>query len=80
LLNSLLVRRFISAFSSAGRGFAAPSVLNWLRLPKFIEKDEIHKRLAELSVEAHNLALSNDMENLKKTEQKIDDKVNLLFS
>jgi hypothetical protein len=51
-------RRFIKAFSSVGRGFAAPSILDHVALPKFEEKKEAHIRLSELSIEATALLQS----------------------
>jgi hypothetical protein len=39
-----------------GGGVASPSVLEHIRIPKFNPKDKVHKRLAELSMQAHELA------------------------
>ncbi|MEW6409149.1 MAG: N-6 DNA methylase [Nitrospirota bacterium] len=55
ILNSEIINGFIRSFSSAGRGFGAPSVMNNLAIPKFNSDNKIHKRLAELSEEAHSL-------------------------
>jgi len=55
ILNSELVDSFIKSFSQAGRGFGAPSVMNNLAIPKFKADNKIHKKLAELSEEAHSL-------------------------
>ena len=55
ILNSELVDNFIKSFSSAGRGFGAPSVMNNLAIPDFDASNNIHKKLAELSEKAHGL-------------------------
>ncbi len=44
---------FIRSFSSGGRGFGAPSVVKNLAIPPFAEDTRIHRRLAELSRQAH---------------------------
>ncbi len=56
ILNSDIIDDFIRSFSSAGRGFGAPSVMNNLAIPKFKADNKIHMRLAELSEDAHSLA------------------------
>ncbi len=55
ILNSELVDSFIKSFSEAGRGFGAPSVMNNLAIPKFKADNKSHRKLAELSEEAHSL-------------------------
>jgi hypothetical protein len=55
LLNSNLVDSYIKSFSEAGRGFGAPSVMNNLAIPKFKSDNKIHRKLAELSEDAHSL-------------------------
>lgn len=52
-LNSDLVNDYIGSFSSGGRGFGAPSVMQNLGIPEFDEKNKLHRELAELSEEAH---------------------------
>ncbi|MDI3341039.1 MAG: N-6 DNA methylase [Sphaerobacter sp.] len=56
LLNSAPARAFVRSYSSAGRGFGAPSVINPMALPRFDASDRAHQRLSELSQEAHKLA------------------------
>ncbi|MEA3429311.1 MAG: hypothetical protein U9Q84_08935, partial [Thermodesulfobacteriota bacterium] len=53
ILNSELIDSFIKSFSSAGRGFASPSVMNNLAIPDFDTSNNIHKKLTELSEKAH---------------------------
>ncbi len=53
ILNSDLADTYIRSFSSGGRGFGAPSVVQTLGIPPFDPEDGTHKCLAELSAEAH---------------------------
>jgi len=53
LLNSRTVDEFIRSFSSGGRGFGAPSVVKNIAMPRFDERQATHRRLAELSRQAH---------------------------
>jgi hypothetical protein len=55
VLNSDILDTFIRSFSSAGRGFGAPSVMENVAVPKFDPNNRLHARLAELSEEAHTL-------------------------
>ena len=53
ILNSRTVDEYIRSFSSGGRGFGAPSVVKNLAIPPFSSHTPIHRRLAELSRQAH---------------------------
>lgn len=55
ILNSDIVDGFIRSFSSAGRGFGAPSVMENLAIPEFDPEKRLHNTLADLSIEAHTL-------------------------
>ena len=55
ILNSDVVDQYIRSFSSAGRGFGAPSVMNHLAIPKLSSDNKIHVKIAELSQKAHSL-------------------------
>jgi len=57
ILNSDVVDEYIRSFSSAGRGFGAPSVMNQLAIPRFNANNRIHLKIAELSQKAHNLVV-----------------------
>ena len=48
-----MVNEHIASFSSAGRGFGAPSVVQNLALPEYDRYNKLHKRLARLSKAAH---------------------------
>ncbi|MEW6685461.1 MAG: hypothetical protein AB1393_04565 [Candidatus Edwardsbacteria bacterium] len=54
VLNSELVNNFIKSFSLRGGGFGTPSSIKPLAIPQFDPNNKIHKKLAELSEEAHN--------------------------
>jgi hypothetical protein len=53
ILNSKTVDEFIRSFSSGGRGFGAPSVVKDLAIPPFDEHEHVHRRLTQLSRDAH---------------------------
>ncbi|MDI7268073.1 MAG: N-6 DNA methylase [Myxococcota bacterium] len=53
VLNSDLADAYIRSFSSGGRGFGAPSVVQNLAIPSFQEGEQTHRRLTELSEGAH---------------------------
>jgi len=55
ILNSDVVDEYIRSFSSAGRGFGSPSVMNHLAIPQFNSDNKIHMKIAELSKKAHTL-------------------------
>jgi hypothetical protein len=74
ILNSEVVDEYIRSFSSGGRGFGAPSVMNHLAIPRFNGNNRIHIKIAELSQKAHNLVaqgkaigkLQNDLNEAAK--------------
>jgi len=55
ILNSIPVRDFIKSFSSAGRGFGTPSVMEHIGIPQFDPKNKLHQQLASLSKKCHQL-------------------------
>jgi hypothetical protein len=57
ILNSKVVDDYIRSFSSAGRGFGAPSVMNNLAIPKFDESARDHLKIVELSQKAHSFVV-----------------------
>jgi hypothetical protein len=66
LLNSDVVDQYIRSFSSAGRGFGAPSVMNHLAIPQFSSDNKVHVKIAELSQKSQNLvAQGKDIETLQ---------------
>ncbi|OGW45613.1 MAG: hypothetical protein A2Y66_09045 [Nitrospirae bacterium RBG_13_41_22] len=78
ILNSEIVNDFIKSFSSAGRGFGAPSVMNNLAIPKFDADNKIHKRLMKLSEDAHGLVQKG--KSVEEIEKEINDLVRKLWN
>jgi len=80
IINSKPVRDFIKSFSSAGRGFGTPSVMEHVGIPKFNPKDALHQKLAEISKKCHQLKKEGKEEEIKKLEKENDKIVEKLFS
>ena len=79
ILNSSPVRFCVRSYSSAGRGFGAPSIIKHFGIPKYEKGNESHRKVSELSKRAHGLAKRyyelNDLEareELKEVEGEID--------
>ncbi len=79
IINSTPVRDFIKSFSSAGRGFGTPSVMEHIGIPKFEPKNEIHQKLAEISKKCHQLKLEGREKEIEKLEKENDELVKKLF-
>lgn len=79
IINSKSVREFIKSFSSAGRGFGAPSVMDHVGIPEFDPKNEIHQKLAQLSKTLHGLKAENKLSEVARSEKEVDDFVDKLF-
>lgn len=79
ILNSNVVREFIKSYSSAGRGFGAPSVMNNVGISKYDEKEKLHKKLAELSKQLHNCKLNSMEEEVSALEKEVEKLVYQLF-
>lgn len=80
LLNSNLVRDFVKSFSSAGRGFGAPSILKHIRIPRYSKNDQNHNKIVQLSKKAHKLASINYFQALASVENKIDESILSVFN
>ena len=78
ILNSKTVDEYIRSFSSAGRGFGAPSVMNNLAIPKFNSDNKIHMKIAELSQKAHNLVAQG--KEIEKLQNELDEAVERLWN
>ena len=72
VLNSQAVRGFIRSFSSAGRGFGTPSVLRHVGIPAFDERNEAHRRAADLSRELHAQMRGGDPHGQVEIESEIE--------
>jgi methylase of polypeptide subunit release factors len=79
IINSNPVRDFVKSFSSAGRGFGTPSVMEHVGIPKFKKDNKIHKRLSELSKELHKLKLKGEEKETSELEMEVDKTVCKLF-
>jgi hypothetical protein len=80
IINSLSVREFIKSFSSSGRGFGAPSVMNHVGIPKFDAKKELHQKLAKISKSLHELKARGHDEQISELEKENDKMVKELFA
>jgi len=79
VLNSKPVREFLKSFSSAGRGFGAPSVMEPVGIPVFDKKAALHRDLASLSKQLHRLKAKGKTAELPPLERKVDRAVERLF-
>jgi hypothetical protein len=73
------VRKFIKSYSSAGRGFGAPSVMEHVGIPKFDTKNKNHIKLSELSKELHRLRVDGKEAEMGKLEDEVNAAVWKLF-
>ena len=79
-MNSKLVRQHLLSFSSPGRGFAPPSILENIAIPKFVHAKAEMVRLSKLSKQCHDLAGKMDGARIEKLEKEIDELVWKLWS
>jgi methylase of polypeptide subunit release factors len=79
IINSNPVRDFIKSFSSAGRGFGTPSVMEHVGIPKFDPKNALHQKLSEISKKCHQLKAEGEEKEIEKLERENDELVRELF-
>jgi hypothetical protein len=79
LINSMPVREHIKSYSSAGRGFGTPSVMEHVGIVKFDEKNGVHRKLSELSKSLHRLKAKGEMAAVEALEGEVDKAVIELF-
>jgi hypothetical protein len=79
IINSTPVRDFIKTYSSGGRGFGAPSVMQYVGIQQFDPQNTIHKSLAEYSSQCHQLKIECRAEEILVIEKQIDEAVNSMF-
>jgi hypothetical protein len=79
ILNSSPIRFCVRSYSSAGRGFGAPSIVKHFEIPKYERSNEGHRKASELSKKAHGLAKRyykqkelEAREELKGVEEELD--------
>ena len=70
VLNSSVVRQFIKSYSSAGRGFGAPSVMEHVGIPKYDPNNKLHQELSQLSKELHDLKLKDQTDKIQVLEKR----------
>ena len=80
IINSKPVRDFIKSFSSAGRGFGTPSVMEHVGIPKFDPKNPLHQKLAEISKKCHQLKAEGKEKEIEKLGKENDRLVEQLFN
>ncbi len=79
IINSKPVRDFIKSFTAAGRGFGTPSVMEYIRIPKFDSSNLLHQKLAEISKKCHQLKVENKENEIEKLEKEDNDLMKELF-
>ena len=79
IINSKPVRDFIKSFSSAGRGFGTPSVMEHVGIPKFDPKNPLHQKLAEISKKCHQLKAESKEKEIEKLEKENDELAKKVF-
>ena len=86
ILNSSPVGFCVRSYSSAGRGFGAPSIVKHFGISKYVKGNEFHQEISELSKKAHVLAKRyyeqkglEAREELKGVEEEIDKTVAKLY-
>jgi type I restriction-modification system DNA methylase subunit len=79
VINSMPIREFIKSFSSAGRGFGAPSVMNHVGIAKFDPKNDLHQKLAHLSKALHDYKQKDNLDKIETFEKEVDSLVYELF-
>lgn len=79
IINSKPIRDFIKSFSSAGRGFGTPSVMEHVGIPKFDSKNPLHQKLSEISKECHQLKSEGKEKEIEELEKQNDELVKKLF-
>jgi len=80
ILNSSEVTFLVKSFSQlGGKSFATPSILGQINILKYDPENPIHRKLAELSKKAHQLASEKNTYELSKIEEDIDNTVAELY-
>jgi hypothetical protein len=79
IINSNPVRKFVKTYSSAGRGFGAPSVMQYVGIKQFDPHNTVHSSLAEYSMQCHQMKIQGRTEETPSVEKEIDEAVKSLF-
>lgn len=78
IINSSIVREFIKSYSSAGRGFGTPSVMEHIGIPQFDPGNTMHIKLSDISKILHKS--KNKTNEVTKLERELNILVNKLFN
>lgn len=70
VLNSSIVRHIVKQYAVSTQ--IATHVTEFVRIPSFLAKEDIHSRLSSLSIECHSAASKGDFQSLLKLEREID--------
>jgi hypothetical protein len=79
LFNSTPVRDFIKSYSSAGRGFGAPSVMSHIGIPKFEPQSPLHQKMTQLSHMLHDFKAKQILDQVSALEKELDEAACELF-
>ncbi len=72
VLNFVGVDVLVKSFSErGGKSFATPSFLEHVNIQRYNSKNDLHKKLAELSKKAHKFASNNQVDKLNEIEDMI---------
>jgi len=71
-MNSVVVRSHLRSFSAPGRGFAPPSILNNIAIPRFVAGDKTMARLSELSRKCHEESAASNADAVVGLEEQVD--------
>lgn len=72
LLNSTPVREFVRSYSSAGRGFGAPSIMSHIAIAKFDPQNRLHQKLSQLSQTLHDLKAKEKVSEIAPIEEEVN--------
>jgi len=79
ILNSSFANLILQSIAKGGKNFATPEFINMLNIKRYDPSNALHRKLAELSKKAHQLAQQNQENELKKVEEEIDKIVAQLY-
>ncbi|MDW7729694.1 MAG: N-6 DNA methylase [Bacillota bacterium] len=71
LMNTSIVS-LISTTCFTGKGFGTPGLMDYVKVHKFQNENQLHKKLSQLSQEAHSLTKKNDIGTITEIEKAID--------
>jgi SAM-dependent methyltransferase len=80
VLNSSVVDLTIRSIAGGTKSFGTPKIIEeTIRIPRFDANNEVHRKLAELSKKAHELAAKGEEDRLREVEEEIESEVARLF-